>query len=143
MSLKKREGLITGNILYYLAAITTAIAGILHLVLAYNGIGRGVSPITIFFIVAGLAQLFWVLPIIRRWGIIWYYIGIAGTIILIIMWAITRLPGNPITGRGGPLNEMGVAIEVFQIAFVVLTTIIIIKEKKQGLQLSKNKRIGK
>jgi hypothetical protein len=83
------------------------------------------------------------LPIIRRWGIIWYYIGIAGTIILIIMWAITRLPGNPITGRGGPLNEMGVAIEVFQIAFVVLTTTIIIKEKKQGLQLSKNKRIGK
>jgi hypothetical protein len=28
------------------------------------------------------------------------------TIILIIMWVITRMPGNPITGRGRPLNEI-------------------------------------
>ena len=27
--------------------------------------------------------------------------------------AITRTPGNPITGRGGPLNEIGTAIQVF------------------------------
>ena len=30
------------------------------------------------------------------------------------MWAITRMPGNPITGRGGPLNETGTAIQVFK-----------------------------
>ena len=29
------------------------------------------------------------------------------------MWAITRMPGNTITGRGGPLNEIGTAIQVF------------------------------
>ena len=44
-----------------------------------------------------------------------YYIGIVDTLILIILWAITRMPGNPITGRGGPLSEIGVAIQVFQI----------------------------
>jgi hypothetical protein len=66
----------------------------------------------------------------KEMGKIWYYIGIAGTIILIIMWAMTRMPGNPITGRGGPISDMGIAIEVFQIAYVVITAIIIAKERR-------------
>jgi hypothetical protein len=120
-----------GNPLYYIAAATTAIAGILHLIVASNVIGSNINN-GIFFIVAGISQLFWVVPMIRRWGRIWYYIGIAGTIILIIMWAITRIPGNPITGRGGPISDMGIAIEIFQIAYVVITAIIIAKERSLG-----------
>jgi hypothetical protein len=65
---------------------------------------------------------------LKRWGRIWYYIGIAGTIILIIMWTMTKMPGNPITGRGGPISDMAITIEVFQIAYVVITAIIIGKE---------------
>jgi hypothetical protein len=84
----------------------------------------------IFFLVSGIAQIFWVLPMIKKWGKIWYYIGIAGTIILIIMWAITRMPGNPITGRGEPISEMAIAIEVFQVAYVIITAIIIAKEAR-------------
>jgi hypothetical protein len=117
------------NALYSAAAATTAIAGILHLIFASNVIGFNILNGT-FFIVAGIAQLFWALPMIKRWGRVWYYIGIVGTIILIIMWAMTRMPGNPITGRGGPINEIGVAIQVFQIAYVVLSAIIIVKERK-------------
>jgi hypothetical protein len=112
---------------YYAAAATTAIAGILHLIFASNIIGFNINN-GIFFIVAGIAQLFWALPMIKRWGRIWYFIGIAGTIILIVMWAMTRVPGNPITGRGGPINEIGIAIQIFQIAYIVLTVIIIGKE---------------
>ena len=112
---------------YYAAAATTAIAGILHLIFASNIIGVNINN-GIFFIIAGIAQLFWALPMIKRWGRIWYFIGIAGTIILIIMWAMTRVPGNPITGRGGPINEIGIAIQIFQIAYIVLTVIIIGKE---------------
>jgi hypothetical protein len=67
---------------------------------------------------------------IKKWGKIWYFIGIGGTIILIIMWAVTRMSGNPITGRGGPLNEIGIAIQVFQIAYVVITVIILVKERR-------------
>ena len=115
--------------LYYAAAATTGIAGILHLIFASNVIGFNTLNGT-FFIVAGIAQLFWALPMIKRWGRVWYYIGIAGTIILIIVWAMTRMPGNPITGRGGPINEIGIAIQVFQIAFVVLSTIIIVRESR-------------
>jgi hypothetical protein len=46
------------------------------------------------------------------------------------MWAITRVPGNPITGRGGPISDMGIAIEVFQIVYIVITAIIIAKERR-------------
>lgn len=66
---------------------------------------------------------------IKRWGRIWYAVGIAGTIILIGLWVITRVPDNPITGRGGPINERAIAVEVFQIAYVVITAIIIAKER--------------
>jgi hypothetical protein len=131
----------TNRALYYVAAATTAIAGILHLILASTIIGRNINS-GIFFIVAGLAQLFWVVPMIKRWGRVWYYIGVAGTIVLIIMWAMTRLPGNPITGRGGSINEMGVAIEVFQIAYIVLTAIIITKETRSTSQTIKDKTVN-
>src|SRR5215210_5601643 len=116
-------------LLYYAAAGTTAIAGILHLLLVPNIIGFNVNN-AIFFLVSGIAQIFWVLPMVKRWGKIWYYLGIAGTIILIIMWAITRMPGNPITGRGGPISDMAIVIEIFQIAYIIITLIIIMKESR-------------
>ena len=125
---------------YAAAAAATAIAGILHLALVPNIIGFNMNS-AIFFIVAGLAQLFWVVPMIKRWGRIWYYTGIAGNIILIIMWAMTRVPGNPITGRGGPISEMAVAIEVFQIAYIVLAGIIIAKESKREVKTSTKEKI--
>lgn len=117
------------NILYYAAAATTAIAGILHLILVPNIIGRNPNSGT-FFIVSGIAQIFWVIPMLKRWGRTWYFIGIGGTIILIIMWAITRIPGNSITGRGGPISEMGIAVEIFQIAYIITTALIILKERR-------------
>jgi len=129
--------------LYYAVAATTAVAGILHLVLAYNGSGRGLSLFTIFFIISGIAQIFWAGPMIKRWGRIWYYIGIIGTIILIIMWSTTRLPGNPPTGREGSINDIGIAIEVLQSAYIVLTAIIIAKEKRSHSQIIKNKSLNK
>jgi hypothetical protein len=110
------------------AAAATAIAGILHLVMTSNLIGRAPMFGT-FFLVAGIAQLFWVLPMIKRWGRIWYYIGITGTIILMIIYAITRVP-NPITGgRALPINDMGVAIMVLEAVYIGITALIIAKEK--------------
>jgi hypothetical protein len=133
----------TNRILYYAAAATTAIAGILHLSLVPDIIGRNVNS-GVFFLISGIAQVFWLIPMLKRWGRIWYYIGIAGTIVLIIMWAMTRIPGNPITGRGGPLSEMGIAIEVFQVAYIILTAIIIAKESKSNIsQTIKDERLNK
>jgi hypothetical protein len=122
------------NILYYAAAATTAIAGILHLIQAQNVLDFSLN-FFIFFLVAGIAQLFWVVPMIRKWGRPWYFVGIGGTIVLIILFAITRMPGNPITGRGGPVSPMALAIEVFQVAFIGLAIAIIIYESKRRKQL--------
>ncbi|MDP8941825.1 MAG: hypothetical protein M3M84_04720, partial [Thermoproteota archaeon] len=122
----------TNRILYYAAAATTAIAGILHLWLVPEIIGRNLNS-GVFFLISGVAQIFWVIPMLKRWGRIWYYIGIAGTIILIIMWAMTRIPGNPVTGRGGPISEMAIAIEVFQVAYIIITAIIIAKESRSSI----------
>lgn len=116
------------DLLYYGSAICTGIAGILHLILVPNAIDSNINNATLF-LVGGLAQIFWVLPMIKRWGRIWYAIGIAGTIILIGLWVITRVPDNPITGRGGPISERAIAVEVFQIAYVAITAVIIAKER--------------
>jgi hypothetical protein len=115
---------------YYAAAATTAIAGILHLIQASNVLGFNIN-FGIFFIVAGIAQLFWVVPMTRRWGLPWYYVGIGGTIVLIILFVITRMPDNPITGRGAPISPMAIAIEVLQVAFIGLTVSIIVYERKR------------
>jgi hypothetical protein len=112
------------NLLTYAAAGCTLIAGILHLSLASNVIVNNLQ-VGIFFLVAGIAQVFWTLPIVRTWGKVWTYVGIGGTIILIIIWVITRYPDNPISGRDLPVNSIGIAIEIFQILFIVLCGIII------------------
>jgi hypothetical protein len=115
--------------LYYAAAATTAIAGILHLMIVPNALGFNVNN-AIFFLVSGIAQLFWVAPMMRRWGTPWYAAGIAGTGVLIALYSITRVPGNPVTGRGGPVNEMAIAIEVLQAAFIGLTAAILIRTSR-------------
>lgn len=127
------------SFLYYGAAASTGIAGILHLILVSNAIDSNINN-AIFFLVAGILQLFWIIPMIKRWGRVWYAIGIAGTVILIGIWVITRIPDNPITGRGGPISEMAIAIEVFQIAYVVLTAVIMAKERVSKPQIVKEKR---
>ena len=133
----------TNRILYYAAAATTAIAGILHLSLVPDIIGRNLNS-GVFFLISGITQIFWVIPMLKRWGRTWYYIGIAGTIILIIMWVMTRIPGNPITGRGGPISEMAIAIEVFQVAYIIITAIIIAKESRSSItQTIKDERLNK
>ena len=118
-------------LLVYAAGACTLIAGILHLSLASNVIVNNLS-VGVFFIVAGIAQIFWTLPTLRTWGRIWIYVSIGGTIILIIMWIITRFPENPIIGRDLPVNSMGIAIEAFQIAFIVLSALIIARDRRTG-----------
>jgi hypothetical protein len=85
----------------------------------------------IFFLVSGMAQLFWALPMIKRWGEIWYLIGIAGTAIMVGLtgYVIVSILYDPMTGRGG-IIEMAIATELFQLTYVVLTTIILYRERK-------------
>src|SRR5437867_761329 len=105
---------------FYAAAATTGIAGILYLLMAYNLSHFGINNFSIFFLVAGVLQLFWTLPMVKRWGRPWYYVGMGGTIVLIIIWTITRFP-NPITEeRGLPINSMSIVTELFEFAFIII-----------------------
>ena len=95
------------NLKYYFiaAAVATAIAGIVHLYMpiAHPQMLNNI-PVATFFLGSGIAQLFWVIPMIKRWGNAWYYIGIAGNIAFILLYVITRFPGNPVNGRGGDVD---------------------------------------
>jgi len=113
------------NVLVYAAAASTFIAGILHIALVPMFFKSMTPDVMIFFIVSGLAQIYWIIPTIKRWIMPWYYIGIAGTIILIILWIIA------IPGSGYPIGETDVAIEVFQILYIILSVIIILNTNRE------------
>ena len=118
------------RVLLYSAAVFTSIAGVLHLALVPMFFKQMSLDVMIFFIISGLAQLFWVIPTIKKWILPWYYIGIGGTIVLVILWIIA------IPGSGYPIHETDVAIEVSQIAFIILC-IIIIKKTKLEIESTK------
>ncbi len=118
------------RVLLYSAAVFTSIAGVLHLALVPMFFKQMSLNVIIFFIVSGLAQLFWVIPTIKKLILPWYYIGIGGTIVLVILWIIA------IPGSGYPIHETDVAIEVSQIGFIILC-IIIIKKNKLEIESTK------
>jgi hypothetical protein len=114
--------------LYYVAAAATFIAGVLHLTLVPNVIDRNIGT-GMLFLIGGIAQIFWVIPTVRRWGKVWYYIGMAGTLVLIIIWVTTRIPDNPITGRGGSISNIGFTTELFQVIYIIVNLIIVLKDR--------------
>jgi uncharacterized BrkB/YihY/UPF0761 family membrane protein len=145
----ERKGIMNKKIyLYYLAGTMIAIAGILHLVVASHVLGGldgiihslvgpglltatfSIAKLGFFFLVAGIAQLFWSIPMTKRWGRKWYYIGICGTIALIALYAATKGP-NPITTGGINIPIYDIPTEIFQIVYVAIATIIIIVQRKQ------------
>jgi hypothetical protein len=117
------------NFSVYVAAASTFIAGILHIALVPMFFKFMTPDIIIFFTVSGLAQIFWIIPTIKRWIMPWYYIGIGGTIVLIILWIIA------VPGGGHPIGETDVTIEVFQIVYIVLSVIIMVETNKNKIQI--------
>jgi hypothetical protein len=116
------------SLLYLGAAVCTGLAGILHLMLVSGSMNSHVEYAT-FFLVSGVAQIFWVVPMIKKWGKIWYTIGFGGTIILVGLtgYVIANIIENPQMTPPG-ISEMAVAIEVFQVSYVIMTGIIIAKK---------------
>ncbi|HJT84973.1 MAG TPA: hypothetical protein VJ697_10860 [Nitrososphaeraceae archaeon] len=112
------------TILRYTTCLCTFLAGVLHIALIPLFFTLLTIDVIVFFIVSGLAQMFWVIPVIKIWSKFWYYAGIGGTIILIIMYVIA------VPGSGYPVNELGASIVLFQIAFIILYSIIMIKNSR-------------
>ena len=127
------------RVLSYAAAATTAVGGILHILLVPNALGFNMNN-AIFFLVSGIVQLFWVVPMVRQWPLPWYIAGIAGTGVLIALWVITRMPGNPLTGRAGPINEMSIGLELMQAAFIGLAAAVIVTHRRMKKLSDKSAR---
>jgi hypothetical protein len=116
--------------LFIAAAVATAIAGIVHLYMPLSHPRMlGNIPTATFFLGSGIAQLFWVLPMIKRCGRIWYYVGIAGNVAFIILYVVTRLPGNPVNGRGGDIDAVDMICELAQVAYIAITAVILARER--------------
>ena len=115
--------------LFFAAAACTAIAGILHLVLVPNSIIAGIEYVA-FFLISGVVQIFWVLPMIKRWGRNWYIVGIAGTAILVGLtsYALANIAADPQATPPG-VTELAVAIEIFQVSYIIITGIIIARRE--------------
>jgi hypothetical protein len=123
-----------------LAAATTLLAGILHLMMVGTFFKPPNFPLellagsNILFIVSGVAQIFWAVPMFLRWNIRWYYAGLVGTAALVILLAASRIP-NPMTGQALQNNSIGYLTEIVQIVYIIITGIItgiiIVKQRKR------------
>jgi hypothetical protein len=98
-------------ILSFVTAATTVIAGALHIQMAQGSLSHNLGEGTLF-LVGGLLQVFWAVPVIRKWGRVWQIIGIAGTTVFFILWYASRLhlipEGDLLGGRqidNGPPPE--------------------------------------
>ncbi|MGD1838177.1 MAG: hypothetical protein ACPKPY_08990 [Nitrososphaeraceae archaeon] len=125
------------SFLCYLAATSTIMGGLLHFLM----VGPSLKPVNFpmdllsytdgLFILSGILQVFWAIPMIKNWNINWHYVGVVGTVLLTALLCLTRIP-NPITVS--PLvddNPMCLLTETFQFLYI-FTTITLIFLKKTG-----------
>jgi heme/copper-type cytochrome/quinol oxidase subunit 1 len=115
------------KILHYAGAAATVLVGILHLTLVPFFIGYG-SNTSLFFVATGIAQLFWAVPLVKQWGRLWYFIGIGGTVVLILFWNILNAPLS-IRGLAAPYDIISIAVEVLQVVFIAIAAVILTIER--------------
>jgi hypothetical protein len=73
-----------------------------------------------FYLVSGFFQIFWIVPIVKRWGIYWNYAGIVGSLISIAVYVEY------------PTFVLGILAEVLQAAFIVICGVILWKNRSMG-----------
>jgi len=88
-------------LLSFAAAGATVIAGILHVMMAPRSFSEDLGQ-GILFLVGGIAQIFWAVPVIRRWGKIWQIIGLVGTVVFVILFFASRYHLIPENVFGAP-----------------------------------------
>jgi len=110
---------LTHKVIFYVAAASTFIAGVLHLAIIPMFFTLMPMNVTVFFLVSGASQLFWMIPVLKRWSNLWYYVGIGGTVVLIVLFVIA------VPGRGLPVSELELTIELIQIVFIISSIMIV------------------
>jgi protocatechuate 3,4-dioxygenase beta subunit len=124
-----------------IAASATIIVGVLHLSMVQRSFSR--EPLQgILFLVGGILQVFWAIPVIKQWGKVWQIIGIVGTAVFVLLWVFDRLHilpsvGMPPTGMppgGGPPGNTGggfmiggqaLPVEISQLVFIGFAIVLL------------------
>jgi len=120
------------RLLAYIAAAATIAGGVLHLMMIGPYLKPSNFPMElllytdILFIIAGLAQIFWALPMIKGWGLRWYYLGIFGTAALSLSLLFTRVPNGVTSAALIDTNPMALLTEISQFLYIGATIIIVI-----------------
>ena len=124
---------------YYAAATTTIITGLLQLVLSstITALEKGNPSLQIFFIGIGVLQLFWAVGIIRKWGSPFYSLATGLNVALIFLWVLLRLP-QTLVGAALPIDSLSIAIEALQIIFFALCIIIMATKEDRKLTTSES-----
>ncbi|MGA9149533.1 MAG: hypothetical protein WBZ36_03065 [Candidatus Nitrosopolaris sp.] len=118
------------RLLAYVAAAATITGGVLHLMMIGSFLKPSNFPMElllytdILFIVAGVVQIFWALPMIKGWGLRWYYLGIFGTAALSLSLLLTRVPNGITNAALIDTNPMALFTEISQFIYIGVTTII-------------------
>src|SRR5215469_10728815 len=124
------------RLLAYITAAATIAGWVLHLMMIGPYLKPSNFPMElllytdILFIIAGLAQIFWALPMIKGWGLRWYYLGIFGTAALSLSLLFTRVPNGVTSATLIDTNPMALLTEISQFLYIG-ATIIIVRSGKQ------------
>lgn len=123
--------------LCYLSSVFTILGGMMHFIM----LGPSLKPVNFpmemlvytdsLFVLAGMLQIFWAIPMIMRWSLKWHYMGIIGTIGLTALLAITRFPNIITTNPLIDVNPMAMYTKIVQILYIVSTITIITIRKIQ------------
>lgn len=92
------------------AAATTVIAGVLHLTMVPRSISHNPGE-GVLFLVGGALQVFWAVPVVKRWGRIWQIIGIVGTAVFVALWASDKMHLIPESGMPRPMPNGNMSID--------------------------------
>ena len=93
--------------------------------------GQGFIDATIFFIVLGLFQLFWIRVLLKSTNSSLLYIGVLGNLVSIFIYFISTSGATIFGVPPQPLIPFGVLIKALEAIFV-LTSIYVLKGLKTG-----------
>ncbi|HJU14609.1 MAG TPA: hypothetical protein VJ792_09165 [Candidatus Nitrosotalea sp.] len=125
--------------LYLVAASAVGIAGGIHLYLGLSLLKSQFFQFSDFFLIVAAVQLCWTIPMLKKFGRMWLFVGIGGNLALFGLWVLTRLP-NPITRIGLPVNSLGIAEEAFQLAYIAIA-IALVYALKPGRSFQKKETL--
>jgi len=104
----------------YFATLPVLYAGIVHLYISVEHIEHALAH-GIFFVGIGIIQIAWAIRFLSKRSEWLYYMGLALSGGILVLWVITRILPAPFEGAAGPIDYWGVFVAFMEaVAFIGL-----------------------